>query len=211
VEGETEIWLLSELAQICGYSLRAEGVRIIEFAQCGQSPLIKVARDFGIEWHLLADGDEARLTLVAIVAWEYGTAARHTIEAQRLDVANNLRILIDREIDHTAGFLDGISNAPLLREHDAQFMEKVTGVARQRGYHSLIVFDIAGAPTLVSAALAKAVPAADVGLAEIKAGKKVFVSNLVAGAGDRPGLYFVSVPIVYDGDLMHCPPVLLWG
>jgi putative ATP-dependent endonuclease of OLD family len=25
VEGETEIWLLSELAQICGYSLRAEG------------------------------------------------------------------------------------------------------------------------------------------------------------------------------------------
>ena len=35
VEGETEIWLLSELAQICGYSLRAEGVRIIEFAQCG--------------------------------------------------------------------------------------------------------------------------------------------------------------------------------
>ncbi|MGL5320349.1 MAG: ATP-dependent endonuclease, partial [Aeromonas veronii] len=61
VEGETEIWLLSELAQICGYSLRAEGVRIIEFAQCGQSPLIKVARDFGIEWHLLTDGDEAGL------------------------------------------------------------------------------------------------------------------------------------------------------
>lgn len=59
VEGETEIWLLSELAQICGYSLRAEGVRIIEFAQCGQAPLIKVARDFGIEWHLLTDGDEA--------------------------------------------------------------------------------------------------------------------------------------------------------
>ena len=35
------------------------------------------------------------LTLVAIVAWEYGSAARHTIEAQRLDVANNLRILIE--------------------------------------------------------------------------------------------------------------------
>ena len=35
------------------------GVRIIEFAQCGQAPLIKVARDFGIEWHLLTDGDEA--------------------------------------------------------------------------------------------------------------------------------------------------------
>ncbi|MGL6151204.1 MAG: ATP-dependent endonuclease, partial [Aeromonas sobria] len=65
VEGETEIWLLSELAQICGYSLRAEGVRVIEFAQCGQSPLIKVARDFGIEWHLLTDGDEAGLKYAA--------------------------------------------------------------------------------------------------------------------------------------------------
>ncbi|MGN4997122.1 ATP-dependent endonuclease [Aeromonas sp. 61P] len=75
VEGETEIWLLSELAQICGYSLRAEGVRIIEFAQCGQSPLIKVARDFGIEWHLLTDGDEAGL--------KYATSARGQLKGER--------------------------------------------------------------------------------------------------------------------------------
>nr|WP_045525187.1 ATP-dependent endonuclease [Aeromonas hydrophila] len=75
VEGETEIWLLSELAQICGYSLRAEGVRIIEFAQCGQSPLIKVARDFGIEWHLLTDGDEAGV--------KYATSARSLLKGER--------------------------------------------------------------------------------------------------------------------------------
>jgi putative ATP-dependent endonuclease of OLD family len=75
VEGETEIWLLSELAQICGYSLRAEGVRIIEFAQCGQSPLIKVARDFGIEWHLLTDGDEAGI--------KYATSARALLKGER--------------------------------------------------------------------------------------------------------------------------------
>lgn len=59
VEGETEIWLLSELAAICGWNLRGEGVRIIEFAQCGAPPLIKAARDLGIGWHLLADGDQA--------------------------------------------------------------------------------------------------------------------------------------------------------
>ncbi len=59
VEGETEIWLLSELAHICGINLRGEGIRIIEFAQCGTGPLIKAARDFGIQWHLLTDGDEA--------------------------------------------------------------------------------------------------------------------------------------------------------
>ncbi|MGL5496193.1 MAG: DUF2813 domain-containing protein, partial [Aeromonas sobria] len=75
VEGETEIWLLSELAQICGYSLRAEGVRVIEFAQCGQSPLIKVARDFGIEWHLLTDGDEAGL--------KYAASARSLLKGDR--------------------------------------------------------------------------------------------------------------------------------
>lgn len=75
VEGETEIWLLSELAQICGYSLRAEGVRIIEFAQCGQSPLIKVARDFGIEWHLLTDGDDAGV--------KYAISAKALLKGER--------------------------------------------------------------------------------------------------------------------------------
>lgn len=75
VEGETEIWLLSELAQVCGYSLRAEGVRIIEFAQCGQAPLIKVARDFGIEWHLLTDGDEAGA--------KYASSARSLLKGER--------------------------------------------------------------------------------------------------------------------------------
>lgn len=59
VEGESEFWLLSQLARVLGYDLEAEGVRPIEFAQCGVAPLVKLARDMGIEWHLLADGDEA--------------------------------------------------------------------------------------------------------------------------------------------------------
>jgi putative ATP-dependent endonuclease of OLD family len=59
VEGETEFWILPELARICGYDLAIEGVACVEFAQSGLTPLIKVAQHFGIEWHLLADGDEA--------------------------------------------------------------------------------------------------------------------------------------------------------
>lgn len=59
VEGETELWLLTELARVCGLSFAAEGIRIVEFAQCGVKPLLKVANDMGIEWHLLTDGDEA--------------------------------------------------------------------------------------------------------------------------------------------------------
>jgi HAMP domain-containing protein len=139
------------------------------------------------------------LALVAIVARDYGLAARRTIEAQRLDVASNIRILMDREIDRTAGFLDGISNAPRLRAHDAEFIEQVTAVARERGYRALVVYDLSGEATVASAALRQPAPAASVGLAEIKAGAKVFVSSLIANAGDKPGLYFVSVPIVHDG------------
>lgn len=59
VEGETEVWLLNELARQCGYHFEAEGVRVIEFAQCGLKPLLRFARRMGIEWHALVDGDEA--------------------------------------------------------------------------------------------------------------------------------------------------------
>ena len=59
VEGETEFWVLPELAQLCGYDFGAEGVVCVEFAQCGLEPLIKTAENLGIEWHVLADGDDA--------------------------------------------------------------------------------------------------------------------------------------------------------
>jgi putative ATP-dependent endonuclease of the OLD family len=61
VEGESEFWLLRQLAHVLGIDLEAEGVRCVEFAQCGVAPLAKVANDLGIEWHLLADGDESGL------------------------------------------------------------------------------------------------------------------------------------------------------
>jgi putative ATP-dependent endonuclease of OLD family len=59
VEGESEFWLLRALAHVLGYDLDAEGVQCVEFAQCGVEPLVKLANDLGIEWHLLSDGDES--------------------------------------------------------------------------------------------------------------------------------------------------------
>ena len=142
------------------------------------------------------------LALVTIVSWDYGTAARRTIEAQRLDVANNIKIMIDREIDWTAGFLDGLSNAQGLRTNRPEVIGRVAALARDRGFQSLIVYDLAGTPTPASENAAKRVPAESVGLAEIKAGAKFFVSNLVPDAGDKPGLYFVSVPMMDDGKVV---------
>lgn len=59
VEGETEVWLINELARQRGYHFAAEGVKVIEFAQSGLKPLLKYARRMGIAWHVLTDGDEA--------------------------------------------------------------------------------------------------------------------------------------------------------
>jgi HAMP domain-containing protein len=140
------------------------------------------------------------LALVATIAWDYGTAARRTIEAERLDVANNMKFMIDREIDQTEGFLDGISNAPALRgSDDAAVVSHIATMARNRGFETLLVHDLAGHLTLAPAPSPSPVSPDRIGLAEIAAGRKVFVSNLIADESRRPGLYYVSVPIVADG------------
>ena len=59
VEGESEFWILPQLASLMGYDFQLEGIACIEFAQCGLDPPLKVARELGIEWHLLSDGDDA--------------------------------------------------------------------------------------------------------------------------------------------------------
>jgi hypothetical protein len=150
------------------------------------------------------------LVLVAILARDYAAAARRTIEAERLDVASNIRILIDREIEQTAGFLDGISTAPGLRSGDTALIEKIAAVARERGYQSLAVWSLDGERLLVSSSLRQPVKAEEVGLSEIKAGRKVFVSNLVKDAGTPQGLYFVSVPIVEKGSVVAMMTAGLW-
>ncbi|HBT6902443.1 TPA: ATP-dependent endonuclease [Klebsiella pneumoniae] len=67
VEGETETWVINELARQCCHHFDAEGVKVIEFAQSGLKPLIKFARRMGIQWHVLVDGDEAGKKYAATV------------------------------------------------------------------------------------------------------------------------------------------------
>jgi putative ATP-dependent endonuclease of OLD family len=59
VEGETEFWLLPEIARALKLDLRQEGVECLEFAQSGLTPLVRLASHLGIGWHLLSDGDRA--------------------------------------------------------------------------------------------------------------------------------------------------------
>ena len=90
VEGETEVWLFNELANQCGYNLTAEGVHIIEFAQSGLKALIKVAKAFGIDWHVVTDGDAA------------GKKYAATVKSQLDNEQENHRLteLPDRDIEH---------------------------------------------------------------------------------------------------------------
>jgi hypothetical protein len=134
------------------------------------------------------------LCLVAIIAWNYGHAARRTIEAQRLDIANNIRIMIDREIDRTVGFLDGLSIAPGLRANNALIVNRVIAMARERGFVTLVLYDLDGQPMVNSIAPFRPLLAERMGLSAIKAGAPHFVTGYVDTV-EKPGLYFVSVPV----------------
>lgn len=90
VEGESEFWLMPELAHICGYDFPAEGVRCVEFAQCGVQPLIRLATDLGIAWHVLSDGDDAGRT--------YRRLASDLIKTG--DPSRHLTTLRERDIEH---------------------------------------------------------------------------------------------------------------
>ena len=86
VEGETEIWVLNEFAAILGIDLVAEGIRLVEYAQCGVAPLAKLANQLGIAWFLMADGDDAGI---------------HYVEnAKRLGNGDNVILLPDKDIEH---------------------------------------------------------------------------------------------------------------
>lgn len=92
VEGESEVWLLPHVARLCGFELAMEGVDCVEFAQCGISPLIKAARQLGIEWHLLADGDAAGKA--------YIETAKHFANQFNEDYDNRFTRFRERDIEH---------------------------------------------------------------------------------------------------------------
>lgn len=59
VEGETDVSVFSECAEILEVNLHRHGIRIVECSQAGGPGIfIKVADALCIIWHLIADGDE---------------------------------------------------------------------------------------------------------------------------------------------------------
>ncbi|MCK5343128.1 MAG: hypothetical protein KAR20_06980, partial [Candidatus Heimdallarchaeota archaeon] len=60
VEGETEVSVFVECAEILEIHLHRYGIRLVEYGQAGgPSIFIKVADALGIDWHVVADNDDA--------------------------------------------------------------------------------------------------------------------------------------------------------
>ncbi|HTR87785.1 MAG TPA: cache domain-containing protein [Reyranella sp.] len=141
------------------------------------------------------------LAQVAVLAWYYGIACQQTIEAQRLDVANNLVYLVDRDIEATGGYLSGMASRRAFQVERMDVIERAANEALDRGFQALALFDPDGkvkfaAPANLQSAFAQA---EDFGVPEIVGGRHLFVSNLLAFDSGRPSVYAVSVPIVIDG------------
>ncbi|ECN3569377.1 ATP-dependent endonuclease [Salmonella enterica subsp. enterica serovar Enteritidis] len=101
VEGETETWVINELARQCGHHFDAEGIKVIEFAQSGLKPLVKFARRMGIEWHVLVDGDEA--------GKKYDATVRSLLNNDREEEREHLTALPALDMEHfmyRQGFAD---------------------------------------------------------------------------------------------------------
>jgi putative ATP-dependent endonuclease of the OLD family len=59
VEGETDVSILAECADLLGIDFHRLGIRTVECSQAGGPGIfIKVADALGIKWHLVADGDD---------------------------------------------------------------------------------------------------------------------------------------------------------
>ena len=100
-----------------------------------------------------------------------------------------------------AGFLSGFSISPRFQAGEPIIVQRVTSVARERGFQMLAVYDRTGQLVFASPADDKALVASAerAGVAEVVGGRKVFVSDLQANATAKPGLFFISVPVVVDG------------
>lgn len=127
VEGETEVWLLTEIARQFGYQLETEGIKVIEFAQCGLEPLIRYASEMGIEWHVLTDGDDA--------GQKYAYTTVSFAKKNNDKSEDRLTLLPNKDIEYFLykhGFSDVYKRASHLREYERYSTGRVISQAINR-------------------------------------------------------------------------------
>ncbi|SFT53785.1 putative ATP-dependent endonuclease of the OLD family [Kosakonia arachidis] len=138
VEGETETWVINELARQCGHHFDAEGVKVIEFAQSGLKPLVKFARRMGIEWHVLVDGDEA--------GKKYADTVRSLLDNDHVQTREHLTELPARDMEHfmyREGFADIYHRVAQVPENVRMNMRRVIIKAIHRSSKPDLAIEVA--------------------------------------------------------------------
>ena len=138
VEGETETWVINELARQCGHHFDAEGIKVIEFAQSGLKPLVKFARRMGIEWHVLVDGDEA--------GKKYAATVRSLLNNDREEEREHLTTLPALDMEHfmyRQGFADVFHRVAQIPENVPMNMRKIISKAIHRSSKPDLAIEVA--------------------------------------------------------------------
>ncbi|WPU21580.1 ATP-dependent endonuclease [Cedecea neteri] len=138
VEGETEVWVMNELARQCGHHFDAEGVKVIEFAQSGLRPLIKFARRMGIEWHVLVDGDDA--------GKKYAATVRGLLDNDRDQERDHLTALPALDMEHfmyRQGFSDVFHRVAQLPENVPMNLRRIITKAIHRSSKPDLAIEVA--------------------------------------------------------------------
>lgn len=138
VEGETETWVINELARQCGHHFDAEGIKVIEFAQSGLKPLVKFARRMGIEWHVLVDGDEA--------GKKYAATVRSLLNDDKEEEREHLTMLPALDMEHfmyRQGFSDVFHRVAQIPENVPMNMRKIIAKALHRSSKPDLAIEVA--------------------------------------------------------------------
>ncbi len=144
------------------------------------------------------------LALIVVLSWEYGISVRRAIEAERLDTAGDLVNLSDREVKAAAETLQALTLSPAILQGDASALERVADAFPAHDLKTIVAYDPQGRLLAVAPADspfgALATPE-NVGVAAVVASRQVHISRLLVNDAAKSGLFFVSVPVVVDGQV----------
>jgi hypothetical protein len=145
------------------------------------------------------------LAQVGVLAWYYGVSRQQAIDTRRLDLAEDLMDSVDREVQMRFGFLSGIGVSPAFQSGQEDIVQKIAHLAVERGYEGLALFDADGKVKFATAANLEPLftHPDELGFAEIAAGRRFFVSNLLALEGRQLSHFLVTVPIMADGKIAY--------
>jgi putative ATP-dependent endonuclease of OLD family len=137
-EGESEYWIIPNVARKLGYNFQIEGIGCIEIAQTGLSSIIKLADQLGIRWHLLVDGDEAGM--------QYLSTARPFLKER--PESDHITIIPDLDIEHhfwkngyDKVYIEAANISPKITRPEARNVIRKASKMHSKPYLSLRIVD----------------------------------------------------------------------